>query len=589
MKRVIASAILFSIGLHAAEPDASKLFAWYHSDGIRSTGATVFSWNNSTTNTSRSLDRTAGAPQVVLVNTPGGERKVLRFDGKSALWQTAGEWGSIKSGHSITMLARIAPAASGFLFDGSTGKGSAPAQAVGGKWKTQATVSSSGEPGSWQVLSFVFPKQAVTLSGLVLGANVAAKSGLACDVAEVLIHDHALSAEEVRETTGYLRGKWGSPTELPADRQPREVGVSDDPRVFHTTIRKQGDDGVHTYRIPGLATTPKGTLIAVFDIRHDGGGDLPGNIDVGMMRSTDDGTTWSPMQTILDFDSKERGSLGNGVGDPAVLVDQKTGHIFVAALWSKGNRGWKGSGPGLSPGETGQFVLTKSTDDGMTWSKPVNITKQVKHRDWRLCFQGPGAGIQLRNGALVFPAQFKDAANTPHSCFIASSDGGKTWEISPAAIPGTPLTSEAQIVELRDGSLLLSMRDESKAGKRAWAKWQWSGKLMNGKWSAHWLDVTDPTCMASVIRHPSGDLVFANPNHPNKRVVLTIRTSGDDGKSWSDGRLLDPRISMYSCLTVLKDGRLGLLYEGADHNTRGLVFARFPLEWAKETEVPIRR
>lgn len=589
MKHVITYAILLSSGLHAAEPDASKLYAWYHSEGIQNNGARALSWHNFTTKNSRSLDRAIGAPQVVLVNTPGGERKVLRFDGKSALWQTAGKWGSINSGHSITMLARINPKAIGYLFDGSTGKGSAPAQAIEGRWETKAMVSSSGEPGSWQVLSFVFPKQAVTLSGLVLGNNVAANSGLSCDIAEVLIHDHPLPADEFRETTEYLRGKWGSPTELPADQQPREAGVSNDPRVFHTTIRKQGDDGVNTYRIPGLATTPKGTLVAVFDIRHDGGGDLPGNIDVGMMRSTDDGTTWSAMQTILDFDSKERGSLGNGVGDPTILVDQKTGHIFVAALWSKGNRGWKGSGPGLSPDETGQFVLTKSTDDGMTWSKPINITKQFKKSDWRLCFQGPGAGIQIGDGSLVFPAQFKDAANTPHACFIASSDSGNTWDISPAAIPGTPLTSEAQIVELRNGSLLLSMRNESKAGKRAWAKWEWSGKLMNGKWSPYWLDVTDPTCMASVIRHPSGDLVFANPNHPSKRIALTIRTSDNDGKSWSDGRLLDPRISMYSCLTVLKDGRLGILYEGADQNTRGLVFARFPLEWAKEKEKPISR
>jgi sialidase-1 len=84
--------------------------------------------------------------------------------------------------------------------------------------------------------------------------------------------------------------------------------------------------------------------------------------------------------------------------------------------------------------------------------------------------------------------------------------------------------------------------------------------------------------MASIIRHPSGKLLFSNPNNPSKRIGMTIRTSADDGKTWSAGKLLDPAFSMYSCLTILKDGRIGMLYESGD--TAGLVFVRFPLEWA---------
>ncbi len=344
-----------------------------------------------------------------------------------------------------------------------------------------------------------------------------------------------------------------------------------DPRIFRTTIRKQGDDGVHTYRIPGLATTARGTLIAVFDARNKNGGDLPGDIDVAAMRSTDDGATWSVMQRIMDYDAAVPGSRGNGVGDPTVLVDAKTGAIFVAALWSKGARAWNGSGPGMSPEETGQFVLVKSTDDGLTWSKPVSITPQIKRSEWRLLFNGPGSGIQLRDGTLVFPAQFKGSNNAPHSCFIESKDHGATWKVSPAAIPGQPPTSEAQIAECADGSLLLTMRNEARAGQRAWARWK------DGKWSEPWLAVTDPTCQASLIRHPHGELLLSNPNNPKRRDHLTIRHSKDDGKTWSEGKLLDPGFSMYSCMTVLRDGRIGVLYESGD--TAGLVFARFPLEW----------
>ena len=353
--------------------------------------------------------------------------------------------------------------------------------------------------------------------------------------------------------------------------------VTGEEPVFRKVLRTAGDDGVKSYRIPGLATSTKGTLLAVFDIRYNGPGDLPADIDVGLLRSTDGGETWSKLQKILDFDAMVEGSKGNGVGDPTILVDRQTGTIWVAALWSQGNHAWNGSGPGLKLSETGQFVLTKSTDDGLTWSPPINITEEVKDPQWRLCFQGPGAGIQTKDGTLIFPAQFRAADGAPHSCFIYSDSAGEKWQISPPAIPQKPLTSEAQIAELGDGSLLLTMRDESRSGKRAWAKWERDPKeKAGGKWSEPWFTVPDPTCMASLIRHPDGELFFTNPNSATKRIALTIRHSSDDGRTWSDGKLLDPRGCMYSCLTILSDGRIAVLYEV--ENT--LTFARFERKWA---------
>ncbi len=581
--RFLLHLLLATVSAMAA--DIPKPYAHLRSEDLKSEGVSVVAWADQAT-PARSLDRVSGKPRVLLVSTPFGDKPVLRLDGHSALWQAASAWGTLSGERTVVLFARVTAKVDGFLFDGSTKSGSAPVQITASQWKTAANVSSAPQPGAWQVLTFSFPKDAPPLGGFILGANVAAASGLACDLAEVLVFDQKLTTDQLTEISSKLTATWGTPTDLPEDKQPSDPKFTEDPRVFRTVVRKQHDEGVHTYRIPGLATTPKGTLIAVFDIRHANGGDLPGNIDVGMMRSTDDGETWGPMKAILDFDDKLPNSRGNGVGDPTVLVDQRTGRILVAALHSQGNRAWFGSGPGMTAEETGQFTLTHSDDDGLTWSKPTSINSQVKDPRWNLVFNGPGSGIQLRDGTLVFPAQFKDASKQPHSCFIASTDGGITWKISPAAIPGNPPTSEAQIVELSDGSLLLSMRNESRTGKRAWAKWTWKDTLMNGQWSPHWLDVTDPTCMASIIRHPSGKLIFSNPNNPNKRVAMTIRTSDDDGKTWSSGKLLDPAFSMYSCLTVLNDGRLGLLYESGD--TAGLVFARFPLEWAVEAD-PAKR
>ncbi len=577
-------------GLAVEPPDVPGLHAWYRNDGVKTDGPDITAWENAVTNgAARHLARVAGRPQAVRVNTPAGPRTVARFNGASALWQAASAWGTLAAGRTVAVFARVPVAGQGVLFDGSTRAGSTPVRWTGGGWKTTGTASTPSSEVGWQAHTFVFGAGGTALGGFILGANVATQDGLACDVAEVLVYPRALSPAELKEVTAYLAGKWGMPQELPADQQPQAARIPDDPRVFRTTIRKRGDDGVHTYRIPGLAATPKGTLIAVFDARHKSSADLPGDIDVAMMRSTDDGATWSPMRRIMDFDASVAGSRGNGVGDPAVLVDQRSGAVFVAALWSKGARAWFGSGPGLTPDETGQLVIVKSTDDGLTWSQPLSITPQVKDPKWRLCFNGPGSGIQLRDGTLVFPAQFKESRAIPamkepqiqaHSCFIASRDGGETWKISPAAIPNGVQTSESTIAELADGSLVLSMRNESRAGVRAWARWEWRNDLMQGQWSEPWFTVPDPTCMASLVRHPHGELILSNPNHASRRIALTIRSSSDGGRSWSAGRLLDPGVAMYSSVAVLRDGRIGVLYESGD--ATGLVFARFPLEWVLE-------
>jgi sialidase-1 len=290
------------------------------------------------------------------------------------------------------------------------------------------------------------------------------------------------------------------------------------------------------------------------------------------------------MIVAMDYDDTAAGSRGNGVGDPAILVDQKTGHLYLVALWSFGNRGWHGSGPGLTPEETGQLVISRSTDDGLTWEPPRSITHQVKQPGWRLCFNGPGAGIQLKDGALVFAAQFRDADETSKSCFIYSKDAGETWAISPPAAPDKPLTSEAQVVQLADESLLITMRNESRGPERAWARWVWEQDISQGRWVDLRFDVRDPVCMAGLTRHPNGMVLLSN-NNSARRERMTIRYSSDDGVTWSSGKLLDSRPSAYSCLAVLPNGEVGILYECGDASSvETLTFAKFSPEWLLEAD-----
>ncbi len=346
-------------------------------------------------------------------------------------------------------------------------------------------------------------------------------------------------------------------------------------------LRLRGDDKSKFYRIPGLATTNKGTLIAVYDIRYNHAGDLPANIDVGVSRSTDGGQTWGPMGVAMDMGPGTK----DGIGDPAVLVDPKTGRIWVAALWSHGNRAWFGSGKGMTPEETGQFVLVHSDDDGLTWSKPINITPQVKKPDWHLFFNGPGAGIAMKDGTLVFPAQYQDGdlneqgkkKGTPFSTLIYSKDGGKTWK-SGTGIKSN--TTEAQVVELADGSLMLNCRD-NRGGYRTVGV----TKDLGATWTLHETDrkaLRDPVCQGSILRMDTDKygplLVFSNPAvSGGGRYNMTVKISKDFGTTWPEENqaLYDSRKGAgYSCLSPVGKDAVGVVYEGPCD----LYYLRFPLK-----------
>jgi sialidase-1 len=360
-------------------------------------------------------------------------------------------------------------------------------------------------------------------------------------------------------------------------------------------LRKAGDDGVRVFRIPGLATTNKGTLIGVYDVRYSGWGDLPGNIDVGISRSTDGGKTWEKMKVIMDMGSDLRWRY-DGIGDPAIAVDTVTNTIWVAATWSHGNRSWNGSGPGLNPEETGQFMLVKSTDDGKTWSKPINITKQIKDPKWCFVLAGPGRGITTADGTIVIPAQYQDPPEKrrmPHSTFIYSKDRGKSWKIATGALANT---TESAIVEISPGVLMLNCRYN-----RANARVVMTTKDLGKTWSEHPTSkkalVEPRACMASLITctNPGGSdkppwLLFSNPNvSSGRRRRITIKLSTDSGLTWPAKHhlLLDAHPGAgYSCLTMIDKNTVGILYEGG---TAHMVFQRIPLTDLLKAAKRVRR
>ena len=364
-------------------------------------------------------------------------------------------------------------------------------------------------------------------------------------------------------------------------------------------LRAHAQDNVDTYRIPGLITTGKGTLIAVYDNRYNNSKDLQEDIDIGMSRSTDGGQTWQPMRVIMDMgEYGGRPQKLNGIGDPCVLFDDHTNTIWVAALWMSGlsekQALWWASKPGMLPDETGQFMVVKSTDDGLTWSQPVNLTAQIKDPAWQLLLQGPGRGITMTDGTLVFPAQFKSDLGTraidggQYTCcstIVYSKDQGKTWNIGTGAKSNT---TESQVVQLPDGSLMLNMRDDRNRTDKS----ETNGRAVSitgdlGKtWTIHSTSnsaLQEPNCQASIISanlaingKKQQVLFFSNPDSKTDRSHMTIKASLDGGLSWPKEYQIELNSETgygYSCLTMIDDQTIGIIYEGV----KELYFQKVPV------------
>ncbi|MFD5073366.1 exo-alpha-sialidase [Streptomyces sp. NPDC058371] len=355
----------------------------------------------------------------------------------------------------------------------------------------------------------------------------------------------------------------------------------------HVLFRASQDPGYACFRIPAVVRTTEGTLLAFAEGRVLNCGDSA-DIDIVVKRSTDGGRTWSPLQVVND-------GGGDTHGNPTPVVDRETGRILLAETY---NTGRTDSGSCSIPCDRTPH-LQYSDDDGLSWSRPRDLSDEILPADWNSWYAtGPVHGIQLTRGRhagrLVFGVNTEtwngSRVTANHAALITSDDGGDHWEVGatdswPIADDGTfrQKPSEMTLTERTDGSVLVSGREQD--GTDLGHRTQAVSRDGGDSFAAPFEDLPGlytPQVQGSVLR--LGDrMLLACPGDPDRRRTMMIRSSYDGGRTWESvdrGTVVTTDWSGYSDLVRVDGDTVGLLYEGGAVDARDEIrFARFTEDW----------
>lgn len=369
----------------------------------------------------------------------------------------------------------------------------------------------------------------------------------------------------------------------------------------YTTVFQKGEGNYACFRIPAIIKSPDGSLLAFCEARRHSCSDH-GDVRIVMKTSKDRGKTWSEMQTVAD----------NGVfqaGNPAPVYDMmdkkyKQGRLFL--FYNTGTV----SEQEVREGKAIREVWYKtSTDHGINWSKPVNIThlvskpnkpelnKKYKFKeDWRSYAITPGHALQLTKGKyqgrLFIPANHSQGPPQPNfydyrAHGFYTDDHGKSWHLS--ADVDYKSSNESTAAQLADGSILMNIRNQSGDTKHRILAFSLSG---GASWDTVYVEksLPDPVCQGSMINHTLADgrevILFSNLDHQSKRENLTLKMSADDGRSWQKVVKICEGGAAYSDLVIQNDDKIGVLYERDDYSK--IVFSTVDLDFRYEkADIPL--
>ncbi|OCT12566.1 hypothetical protein A8709_32640 [Paenibacillus pectinilyticus] len=358
-------------------------------------------------------------------------------------------------------------------------------------------------------------------------------------------------------------------------------------------LEQYGTEGYQMYRIPGIVATRLGTVLAHYEARM-GVGDWTKQ-DIILRRSTDNGQSWSDRIILVEGTSTET------FHNATMIVGKHSDTIYF--MWHR---------------NYAQCFLIRSEDEGGTWTEPTEITEVFEkfrtEYNWNVIGNGCGHSIQLRSGRLVVSIWMSNGGQIHRPSVLSSiysDDNGLTWQRGSIIWneDGLVNPSEATVVELSDGSVMMNFRHESPNRRR--------GVVISHDGGATWGDVKydeqlpDPICEGHLLRiafpeiqgfsgilfsncafDGEGDIIERDWHGSEQKFLwgsqsrkyLTVRLSLDEGVTWAYSKMLE-EFSGYSDLAISPDRKtIFCLYErdwvdGENAFTKYLAVATFNLAW----------
>lgn len=288
------------------------------------------------------------------------------------------------------------------------------------------------------------------------------------------------------------------------------------------------------------------------------------NDDGSLKLSSNHGKDYNYKVNLDNFKDGFSAVVSNDGKDSGYKIDEYF-YLYDSDNKQVGNIFYIKSKMSFSVVPTTYLYMTKSVDGGKTFGTPTLIN--LKQSDESFYGVAPGRGLCTKDGTLIFSTYTYAGTNKMESSFIFSKDNGKTWKRS-ANIESKDTfmySSENQIVELENGNLRCFFRNNS--NKICYV----DAVACNDNYIWKQVIVTDieatSSCMLSAI----------NCSYENKNYILVSCPTGGKrscGKIFAfeilndSGEMKLVKITdindsafMYSCMTVMPNEKIGMLYE----------------------------
>lgn len=355
------------------------------------------------------------------------------------------------------------------------------------------------------------------------------------------------------------------------------------------------------YRIPALAQTRKGILLAACDYRYSktdvGWNNRNGlwQIDVVMKRSSDHGRTWSEQFVVARGNEHATDTVRTAFGDPSIVADRTSDNVLLHCVAGKT------SYQGATRQNPQHAMFFHSTDGGLTWDNGTDLTEMIHGLyDGKLPNGGSADGLFLTSGRIMQSRYVRKGkfyrlyiahpvrqrgVDRCGTFVIYSDDFGHTWNVlgNPACAPSIA-QDESKIEELPDGSVLLSCRDV--AGGRRFNIFTYTNALEGlGTWGH---EVMPENMTAKHVNACNGEILIvpAKRNADGRKLFVILQSvplsarrdsvgffykelaTRDDystperlGDNWEKGLCITSESSCYSTMVDMDNHRIGFLYE----------------------------